>query len=264
MQIILVGGGVMGMGLAQGWKTGSHRDRYEVHIVTPHVKKIPAGEDYNVYPSPDDLPDLQPSMVVFAVKPQLMKDVVPLYTRYQNPDCVFVSIAAGTPLIALKEATGRDSSWVRAMPNLAVTVGEGLTGLWREDPLTPEQREQVLDLFLSVGKAFWVDSEDQIDRMTALSGSGPAYFFRWSEALLAAALEMGFSQQQANLIAQETFLGAAKLLKQGETPSLWRQRVTSPGGTTAAALAIFEERGIDQLVKEAVDAAYHRAKELGC
>ncbi len=266
--IILVGAGAMGKALSNGWKAQSHRDKYDVYIVHPHIDPQTNQKDKH-FASIEDLclalGDRAPSMVIFAVKPQVIKEVVPLYGRFQSPNCPFISIAAGTSLAALKASSGDNptpSPWVRVMPNLGATVGWGVAGLFSEDPLTLDQQEGIRDLFLSVGKAFWVDSEDMIDRVTAISGSGPAYFFRFVESLTQAAVTLGFSQETAELMAQETLHGASELLKEGGNAALFRQRVTSPGGTTAAALSVFDTKGLDSLVDAAVKAAYNRAKEL--
>ena len=259
----------MGRALAEGWIQKGSSKNYDVYLIDPHVHSTTTDSSVpqdRLFTSPDSLPDVVPDKIVFAFKPQIIKDIVPLYDRFQNANCPFISIAAGTTLDTLKSATKAplpsSSPWVRVMPNLAATVGYGVAGLFTDAALNPEQKESIRILFSRVGKAFWVDSEDMIDRVTAISGSGPAYFFRFVESLSKAALNLGFTQDQADLMAQETFLGSAALLKQGETASTWRQRVTSPGGTTAAALDSFEQEGLDDLVRNATQAAYNRAREL--
>ena len=269
LSIFLVGAGAMGRALAGGWKNKENRADYDVYLIDPHIHSALDNSTFppdRLFTSPEELPNITPDIVVFSVKPQSIKSVIPLYNQFQNSRCSFISIAAGTSLDTLKGASNSPlqspSPWVRVMPNLSATVGCGVTGLFTDAPLSPNEKEMIRELFLRVGEAFWVNSEDIIDRVTAISGSGPAYFFRFVESLTKAALDLGFTQDQAELMARETFLGAAALLKQGETASTWRQRVTSPDGTTAAAMDAFERGNVDVLVKHATQAAYDRAKEL--
>lgn len=263
LKIFLVGAGAMGSALAKGWKQGHYRDIYDVYIIDPQSD---SSKDHNTFSFPDEIPHIEPDIVIFALKPHIIQAVIPQYDRFQNPMTPFISIAAGTSLEALKNASTialpSPSPWIRVMPNMGATVGFSITGLYTDASLTVDQMDQICDLFLSVGKAFWVESEDMIDRVTAISGSGPGYFFRFVESLTQSAVNMGFTREQAELMAQETLFGAAALLQQGETAEIWRQRVTSLGGTTAAALETFDRNNLDDIVKNATQAAYDRAREL--
>lgn len=260
-QIIVVGGGgVMGSALIKGWKEAGLEN--DVRLIGPHLPFVIKTS----YPTPSELhetePNFNPDFIIFAVKPQVIENVLPLYRPLHN-NCVFISIAAGIPISTLKKHLGESCLCVRVMPNLGATVRCSVSGLYTGDPLSKLQKDLVLHLFEAVGSAFWVKSEDQIDAVTAISGSGPGYVFRFIESLIKSAIALGFDHALAEKIAKETFKGAITLLEQGGTPQEWRQRVTSPGGTTAAALAVFEEQNLDTLMEEAVRGALTRARELG-
>jgi pyrroline-5-carboxylate reductase len=149
------------------------------------------------------------------------------------------------------------------MPNTPALVKTGATGLYANERVTEDQKDQVESLLRAVGVTVWVTDEDKLDAVTALSGSGPAYFFMMMEALEAAAIEAGLDQKTARLLTQETALGAAKMaLESSESASVLRQRVTSPGGTTERAIGIMQERDLMAIYKEAVLAAKQRSIEL--
>lgn len=268
-KILLVGAGQMGMALYEGWKKSWD---YDVLLIDPNKE----GES-NVYSSLDKLimnisslnQPYIPDYVVFAVKPQILCSVAPLYNQFSADKTLFVSIVAGVSTATMKDCLGAEALCVRVMPNLPATVQCGLAGIYTPDRLSPAQRVSVLELFHAVGEAFWVSTEDQIDQITALSGSGPAYVFRLMEAMMATGRNRGFSKEEASMIAYQTFRGAIHLLEKGgiskgleETIIDWRKRVTSPGGTTEAGLKVFEEENIDQVFDKVVSAAYMRAKEL--
>lgn len=268
-KILLVGAGQMGTALYEGWKKSWD---YDVLLIDPNKE-----DELNVYSSLDKLlmniSSLQkayiPDYVVFAVKPQILRDVAPLYKKFSADKSLFISIVAGVSTKTMKDCLGTEAFCVRVMPNLPATVQYGLAGIYSPDQLSQSQRLSILELFHAVGEAFWVSTEDQVDQITALSGSGPAYVFRLMEAMMAAGRNHGFSKEQASVIAYQTFRGAIHLLEMGgmadeleETVVNWRKRVTSPGGTTEAGLKVFEEENIDQLFDKVVSAAYMRAKEL--
>lgn len=252
-KVLLVGAGSMGGSLWRGWINKGFTD---IIVISPHAE--------GAIKSPDLLPSgFQPDIIVFAVKPQIMGELLPLYSRFINNQMMVVSIAAGTCLAAIRRGIGEEARVVRAMPNLAVTVGAGMTGLYTDSLLTNLEKQLVSDLFSSVGVTTWVESEDQINAVTAVSGSGPAYFYRFVEGLTKASQGIGLSEQISLQLAMQTFVGAADLLRSTlEKPGDLRQRVTSPQGTTAAALAKFDELKLDDVILKAVTAAYLRALEL--
>ncbi|KAL4895014.1 pyrroline-5-carboxylate reductase dimerization-domain-containing protein [Aspergillus ambiguus] len=211
-------------------------------------------------------------VVVIAVKPQVTKAVCQeLATAWSQRATlpVVVSIAAGITLRSLKEwlqtGDGRSAHVVRVMPNTPALVKEGASGLLASEDVTSEEKELISALLGTVSKATeWVDKEELLDVVTGLSGSGPAYFFAMVEHLVASATALGLTQEQATRLAAQTCLGAGKMLvESSDSPSQLRKNVTSPNGTTHAALQTFEGLKFDEIVDKAVKAATSRAAELG-
>ncbi len=203
-------------------------------------------------------------VVVLAVKPQVLRqvarDIAPAVAGHQP---LVVSIAAGVRTGDIQRWLGGRAAVVRAMPNTPALVQAAATGLYASPEVDEAQHSQAEALLRAIGVTVWVEDEDALDAVTALSGSGPAYFFLFIEALEAAGIDLGLEPAQARLLAVQTAVGAAKLaLESDEEPALLRQRVTSPGGTTERALAVFEEGGLRQLVTRALTAARDRAREL--
>ena len=203
-------------------------------------------------------------VLVLAVKPQHMQPVAEaagLAIKDKKP--VVVSIAAGIRVDALDRWLGGDFPIVRCMPNTPALVKTGATGLYASGQVNISQKDQVESLLRAVGVTVWVEDEGELDAVTALSGSGPAYFFMMMEALEAAGIEAGLSQKTAQLLTQETALGAAKMaLESTETAGVLRERVTSPGGTTERALGVMKEQGLSDILQTAVLAAKERSIEL--
>ncbi|KAL4988091.1 pyrroline-5-carboxylate reductase dimerization-domain-containing protein [Aspergillus falconensis] len=211
-------------------------------------------------------------LVIIAVKPQVTKAVCEeLADAWSKRETlpVVVSIAAGITLGSLqqwlKTSDGRTAHLVRVMPNTPALVGEGASGLFASADVTAEEKELVNALLGSVSKATeWVDKEELIDVVTGLSGSGPAYFFAMVEHLVASATALGLPAEQATRLAAQTCLGAGKMLTESsDSPTQLRKNVTSPNGTTHAALEAFGAQNFDQVVDKAVKAATSRAAELG-
>lgn len=202
-------------------------------------------------------------LLVLAVKPQVLKAAVaPLAGRLVTQ--VVVSIAAGVRIADMARWMGGYRRIVRAMPNTPALIGAGVTGLFADEAVDPAGREAAAGVLEAVGSVVWVESENHIDTVTAISGSGPAYVFRFIEALEAAGQAHGFDEATARLLAIETVLGAARLAQGAdEGPAVLRERVTSKGGTTAAALASFETDRFMDVVARAVAAAEARGRELG-
>lgn len=207
---------------------------------------------------------LQSDILVLAVKPQHMQsvaDIIKISVQKKKP--VVVSIAAGIRINALQRWLGGELPVVRCMPNTPALVKAGATGLFANEEVKEEQKDQVESLLRAVGVTVWLAEEGDLDSVTALSGSGPAYFFMVMEALEAAAIEAGLDQKTAQLLTQETALGAAKMaLESSESAAVLRQRVTSPGGTTERAIGVMEERGLQGIFREALLAAKERSAEL--
>ena len=205
-------------------------------------------------------------VIVLAVKPQSMRDVaaqlLPLIDAASPP--LFVSIAAGIRGADLSRWLGGQGAIVRCMPNTPALIGMGITGMVAMAGVTAQQKQAADDILRAVGPTVWLDDEAKIDAVTAISGSGPAYVFYFIEALQQAATELGLSAEQGTQLALATFAGAAQLATQSDEPvSLLRERVTSKGGTTYAALTSMEQSGVKAAIVKAAKAAAERGKQLG-
>lgn len=202
-------------------------------------------------------------VVVLAVKPQQMKDVVAQLKPYIKSQLI-LSIAAGIRAVDLSRWLGGHNAIVRTMPNTPALIGKGMTGLVATAGVSAEQRVAADAILRAVGETVWLDDEKMIDPVTAVSGSGPAYVFYFIEAMQQAAQEMGLSAEQSNALAISTFVGAAQLAAQSTDPiSMLRERVTSKGGTTYAALTSMEESGVKTAIIKAMKAAAARGQALG-
>jgi len=203
-------------------------------------------------------------VVVLAVKPQTLSAVAQsIAARVQQKQSLVVSIAAGINQNSLSRWLGNDTAIVRCMPNTPALVLTGATALHANDKVTGEQRDLAENILRAVGIALWVEDEAELDAVTAVSGSGPAYYFLLMEAMEKAALELGLNQETARLLVQQTALGAAKIaLESAESPEQLRRRVTSPGGTTQQAIETFEHGGFTELVSKALHAARDRSIEM--
>lgn len=208
-------------------------------------------------------------VVVLAVKPQVIAAVIQASkASFDKAGILLVSIAAGINQQSLSKWVGADKAIVRCMPNTPALVQTGATGLHANKNVNEEQHDLAENIMRSVGIAVWVENESELDAVTAVSGSGPAYFFLLMEAMEKSALELGLSQHTAQLLIEQTALGAARIaLESTESPGTLRNRVTSPGGTTEQAIKTFEQGGFTELVKQALQAANDRSislsKELG-
>ena len=203
------------------------------------------------------------ALVVLAVKPQTLPEVAAALASRLAGHLV-VSIAAGVRVADLSRWLGGHARIVRSMPNTPALVQAGIAGLYAPPVVDQEARSQAEAVLRAVGRVVWVEGEPQLDAVTAVSGSGPAYVFYCIEALEAAAVAQGLAPETARQLALQTFFGAAKLaLESGEEPALLRQRVTSKGGTTERGIAALEAAGVRQAVAEAVAAASRRSAELG-
>lgn len=203
-------------------------------------------------------------IVVLAVKPQIMEAVVaPLAEALHSTSCVLLSVAAGITLDRFGSWTSAAQPVVRCMPNTPALVGIGASALYASPTCSPQQKQQCEDILAAVGEVVWLQDEEQMNAVTALSGSGPAYIFLLIEAMQAAGESLGLPAAMASSLALQTALGAATLAKQSDVDAAeLRRRVTSPGGTTAAALTQFESEDFRGLVKRALEQAARRSREL--
>lgn len=202
-------------------------------------------------------------VVVLGVKPWAVLDVLGEIAAHLEPDAVVISVAAGVTLERMERLVPRGVSVIRAMPNTPSMIGRGVTGLTAREGTPARAMSLARQLFETVGEVLVVDSEAQLNALTAVSGSGPAYVFFLIETFTAAAQRLGFSLEEARLLVEGTFLGASQLVKhEGEDPAELRRRVTSPNGTTERAMKILEEAGLDDAVDRALAAAVKRSEEL--
>lgn len=207
----------------------------------------------------------QADILIFAVKPQLIAEVASeLAPLIQKSKPLIISIAAGIRLDRLEAYLGQGCSLVRCMPNMPALLGHGATALYANSQTSTEQRQSAEEILACVGSTVWLAEESQMDAVTALSGSGPAYFFLVMEAMVEAGISMGLSEEMARSLCLQTAYGSA-LLAKGSAHSLseLRQQVTSPGGTTEAAIQVLEKSDLRALINQALTAAEKRSKELG-
>ncbi len=205
----------------------------------------------------------QAALVVWAVKPQLFNDAAAPCAPHVGA-ALHLSVMAGIRSDSIKRATGGAERIVRTMPNTPALVGQGMTGLYARAAVSAADRAQVEAVLAPTGELLWVAHEDDLDAVTAVSGSGPAYVFYVVEAMMEAATQMGLSAEQGKRLALGTFAGATALAQASpETPAVLRERVTSKGGTTYAALSSLEASGVKAAFVAALKAAQQRARELG-
>ncbi|WP_224703219.1 pyrroline-5-carboxylate reductase [Devosia aquimaris] len=262
--VMLVGAGKMGLALARGWLDAGLPPNNLILVdpsPAPAAKEL--AEDYGLTLY-SQASGLTPNVLVLAVKPQIIDGVMESLAPVIGPNTLAISIAAGIDLarLASRLGTGRV---VRAMPNTPAQVGKGITGLVAGSDIALADRDTADALLQAAGQVVWLDNEGQIDAVTAVSGSGPAYVFHMVEALAAAARAQGLSDAVADQLARQTVIGSAALLDaDGTAPSILRENVTSPNGTTAAGLSVLMgEPGLTDLVGRTVAAARARSEELG-
>ncbi len=203
-------------------------------------------------------------VVILAIKPQQLKAVAEeLAPTIQQNDSLVVSIAAGIRSSDINKWLGGNAAVVRAMPNTPALVQTGATALFSNEHVTSEQRDLAESILRATGLTLWVNDESQMDAVTALSGSGPAYFFRIMEAIETAGVELGLTKETAHLLTLQTALGAAKMaLESRESVAILREQVTSPGGTTEQGLVAMEKHNIDAVFSDVLKAARDRSEEL--
>ncbi|KJZ15795.1 pyrroline-5-carboxylate reductase [Marinomonas sp. S3726] len=201
-------------------------------------------------------------VVVLCVKPAQMADVIAGFKSVISPDQVYLSVAAGLGLESLSDWLG-DVAIVRSMPNTPAQLGSGMTGLIANDKVTDAHKDWVTELFASVGDSLWVEDEKQMHTVTALSGSAPAYFFRFLEAMIKSGQTQGLDEASCRKLASYTMLGAARMVTEtSEDISQLRKNITSPNGTTEQALNSFEASDIDLIVDQAMQACINRSNEM--
>ena len=252
----------MAMSLVQGLlNQGVQKD--SIQICDPDAQQRQRFDDMAIKTFADNSEAVAKShIVVLAVKPQIAASVLTnMPTLTENH--LLISIAAGIDLKSLQNWTTDRQPIVRCMPNTPALLGAGMTGLFANTSCSQNHKEQAQALLAAAGLTLWVEDEPMLDAVTAVSGSGPAYFFLLMEAMVKAGEQLGLSNDVAKQLTLQTALGAAKMAQQGEhSPAQLRENVTSPGGTTAAALDTFAQAGFNNTVIQALKAAHQRAGEL--
>lgn len=206
----------------------------------------------------------QADVIILAVKPQMMAEVCAEFSNVDFSNKWVISVAAGISVSRLESLLPSAKNIIRTMPNTPSLIGEGLTGIFAKNSVNPTACQFAENLLSAIGKCYWVENEEKLNHIIAITGSSPAYFFRFMEAMQQSAVAMGFSEQDARFLVQSAALGAAKLVEANPDTSLatLRENVTSKGGTTAQALAVFEQHQLAETVDKAMWAAIHRAEEM--
>jgi pyrroline-5-carboxylate reductase len=263
-KIAFIGGGNMASCIIGGMLANGFSAQ-QIRVSDPGEQaRANVQETYGIAASSDNHAAVDGAdIVILAVKPQVMGPVVSDLAPSLNPTSAVVSIAAGIQIADLQNWLGDKQAIVRAMPNTPAMVQTGATGLFANALINSQQKEAIQAIFNAVGIACWVDSEALIDAVTAVSGSGPAYFFLVMEVMQKVARELGLAEQTAEQLTIQTALGAAKMASTGNlNTSQLRQQVTSPGGTTHAAIETFRAGGIEESFRQAMQAALNRAEEM--
>lgn len=262
--IVLLGCGKMGSAMLRGW-LGDALNIQSVNIIDPNpsdwVLSLSAeGASLN-----SEFPQ-NPAVCILAVKPQIMGEALPALQSLGNGDTLFISIAAGTPISMFEDMLGSETPIIRAMPNTPAAISKGITALIGNTKASAANIEMADILLKAVGQTVQLENEGQMDAVTAVSGSGPAYVFHLIETMAAAGVAQGLSAELSMALSKATVGGAGLLAEEAEeSPSILRENVTSPGGTTAAALNVLmeQETGFPMLLDKAIKAAAERSRELG-
>ncbi len=259
-KIGFVGAGNMAEAIIKGL---AQKGGYEIRVTNRSNKaKLEAmKEEYSAIPSTMENTIRNSEIILLAVKPKDMNQVLESIRDIFSSEQLVISVAAGIPLSLLEKHLPQNPV-VRAMPNTSSAVLSSMTGLVEGKKVGAEERELAEEIFVGVGKCLWLP-EEGMNALIAMSGSGPAYYYLFTELLVKAGVELGLSEENAETLAKETIIGAAKMLNQrGESPSELREAVTSPNGTTEAALKVFWEKGLENIVSQAARACKERAEEM--
>jgi pyrroline-5-carboxylate reductase len=263
--LVLVGAGKMGGAMLEGWLKGGAEASRIVALdpsPPPEVKALIEGAGVRLNPDVSTIRDAE--VVIIAVKPQLMEDVLPGVVSLKASRPLILSVAAGKTIASFERHFGADAAVIRTIPNTPAAVGRGITAMAANPNVSQAQMQLARTLLEAVGEVVTVENEAMIDAVTAVSGSGPAYVFYLTECLAAAGEKVGLPKELAMQLARATVAGAGELMRQsGTEAATLRQNVTSPKGTTYAALQVLmAEDGMQPLFDKAIDAATKRSREL--
>lgn len=265
-RITFIGCGNMGRSLIGGLIADGHRPDAITGVEPDAARAEFISSEYGIEVIAEGQQAIEGSdVVILAVKPQVIVGTLQtLADKIKLHQPLVVSVAAGIRIATLENILGKNMAIVRAMPNTPALIGAGASSLFANDSVSESQRGTAEEIMRAVGLAVWLDNEDLMDTVTALSGSGPAYFFLVMEVMEKAAVKLGLARDQAGLLTLETALGAARMALESEVDTATlRKQVTSPGGTTEAALKVLMQDGrLEDLFTEALSAAKKRSQEL--
>lgn len=264
--LLLAGCGKMGGAMLEGWiAAGLNPESVLIQETMPSPDLVAFCQKHTIALGPLQTPAKAPAVIIMAVKPQVMDTVFPQIAKHAGPGTLTLSIAAGKTIASFARHLPANAAIARAMPNTPAAIGRGMTVLCPNAAVTPVQRALCDQLLSAVGEVGWVEDEGLMDAVTAVSGSGPAYVFLLAEAMAEAGVRAGLKPELAMQLARTTISGSAELMRQSpDVPAATlRQNVTSPGGTTAAALAVLmADDGLTPLMTRAIAAATARSKAL--
>lgn len=265
--VILVGCGNMGFAMLQGWLASEKLKPTDVTVIEPADSLRARAAELGVHAltsSNEIAASASPRLIIIAVKPQVIQDILPAYQQYAKT-AAFVSVAAGTPVLQFETILGSKSAVIRCMPNTPAAIGKGMMVTFANPNVSADDLLFTEELLQISGKVVQIQDENLMDAVTAVSGSGPAYIFHFIECLTQAGIQAGLPDDIAGMLAMQTVYGAGSLAAQSDvSPSQLRVNVTSPNGTTAAALdVLMGENRLQDLLIAAVEAARLRSVELG-
>ena len=264
MRLVIIGGGNMGGAILLALLKSRSLPPEDILLIESDKEKRQKIENATGCSTQIEIDAVVRSyeMVLLAVKPQSSSSVMELLAQWLIPEHVVVSVMAGISLKKIRGALGQ-SRLVRVMPNIPTLIGEGMSVFFATDKVGNKGRDWVKIIFNSCGSCMEAKNEDAIDGATAISGSGPGYLFYFAEQMILSANALGFSAEEANTLVQKTFRGATLLWEsQQVSPETLRQQVSSPGGTTLAALNYFQSKNVGEVIQDGMFQAYQRAKEL--
>lgn len=265
MRAVIIGFGKMGQAMCQAWQEQSYFDH--LTVIDPCLNDMPVDQAVSYCHSITDLPsDAAFDLVIFAVKPQIMPNVLESWCEmYQGTAPLYLSIAAGKKISFFETYLGPDQKIIRVMPNTPAAIGKGASVLCANMYVTRDEKEKMASLLAAVGQSHWIEDEGLMDAVTAVSGSGPAYVFLLIEEMAKAGVKAGLDEELAMALARQTVIGSAALAEaeDAQPASTLRENVTSPGGTTAAALEVLmREDAMPNIITEAILAARDRGRAL--
>lgn len=266
MKLLVIGCGKMGGSILHGYLQ-KNKEVSDIRVIEPNeaIRTQLKSEKIIAFEKLSDLDQFVPDIVFTAVKPFLIGDIIDDLKIFAEQGATFFTIIAGKKMEFFASHLGKNVPIIRAMPNTPASIGKGITGLISNEYVSDAQKQMVEFLLSGCGEIVWLKNESEIDAVTAISGSGPAYVFYLTEALSSAAKALNLSDETAEKLAKATVIGAACLMEQsGIEPAVLRQNVTTPNGTTAAALNVLmdSQAGFESLMKKATKAAEQRSIEL--